>query len=66
MEVVILVPPEPPTTILTWLFLLKMMVGHMEDSGLLPVKKNVADVYDGKVERNMSAVTVTFGLMRIR
>lgn len=35
-EVVIFVPPEPPTTILTLLFLSKRMVGHIEDIGLFP------------------------------
>lgn len=37
IEVVIFVPPEPPTTILTLLFLSKRMVGHMEDIGLFPL-----------------------------
>lgn len=36
VAVVIFVPPDAPTTILTRLSLSKMMVGHMEDSGLFP------------------------------
>lgn len=36
VDVVIFVPPEAPTTILTLLCLSQMMVGHMEESGLLP------------------------------
>lgn len=39
VAVVILVPPDAPTTILTWLCLSKMMVGHMEDNGLLPATR---------------------------
>lgn len=33
---VIFVPPDAPTTIFTLLSLSKMIVGHMEDSGLFP------------------------------
>lgn len=36
IEVVIFVPPEPPTTILTLLFLSRRMVGHIDDIGLFP------------------------------
>lgn len=36
VAVVILVPPDAPTTILTRFSLSKMIVGHMDDSGLLP------------------------------
>lgn len=36
VAVVIFVPPEAPTTILTLLCLSKIMVGHIEDRGLLP------------------------------
>lgn len=32
----IFVPPDAPTTIFTLFSLSKMIVGHMEDSGLLP------------------------------
>lgn len=41
---VIFVPPDAPTTIFTLFSLSKMIVGHMEDSGLLPAtdKHNVA------------------------
>ncbi len=44
VAVVIFVPPDAPTTIFTLLSLSKMIVGHMEDSGLLPAKdkQNVA------------------------
>lgn len=40
VAVVIFVPPDAPTTILTRLFLSKMMVGHIEDSGLLPATRD--------------------------
>ena len=40
IEVVIFVPPEPPTTIFTWLFLSKRMVGHMDDIGVFPFESN--------------------------
>lgn len=36
VAVVIFVPPDAPTTIFTLLSLSKMIVGHMEDSGLFP------------------------------
>lgn len=36
VAVVIFVPPEAPTTIFTLLCLSKMIVGHIEDRGLLP------------------------------
>lgn len=36
VAVVIFVPPDAPTTIFTWFSLSNMIVGHMEDSGLLP------------------------------
>lgn len=36
VAVMIFVPPEAPTTILTLLCLSQMMVGHMDESGLLP------------------------------
>lgn len=39
-EVVIFVPPEPPTTILILWFLSKMIAGHMEDIGLFPLRVN--------------------------
>lgn len=39
MEVVIFVPPEPPTAILMFLSLSNTRVGHMEDKGLFPIKK---------------------------
>lgn len=39
MEVVIFVPPEPPTAIFTFPFLSNRRVGHMEDKGLFPLKK---------------------------
>lgn len=39
VAVVIFVPPEAPTTILTLLYLSKMIVGHIEDKGLLPRSK---------------------------
>lgn len=44
VAVVIFVPPDAPTTIFTLFSLSKMIVGHMEDSGLLPAtdKQNVA------------------------
>lgn len=40
VAVVIFVPPDAPTTIFTLLSLSKMIVGHMEDSGLLPATHN--------------------------
>lgn len=43
-EVVIFVPPEPPTTIFTFPFS-NMRVGHMEDKGLFPLKENVCEVH---------------------
>lgn len=42
---VIFVPPEAPTTIFTRLSLSKMIVGHMEESGLLPTT-NEQNHYD--------------------
>lgn len=40
--VVIFVPPEPPTTILTLLFLSSRMAGHIEDMGLLSEQRREA------------------------
>lgn len=42
VAVVIFVPPEPPTTILTSLLpLSKRMTGHIEDKGLLPGERQL-------------------------
>jgi len=39
VAVVIFVPPEAPTTILTLLSLSNIIVGHIDESGLLPFQK---------------------------
>jgi len=50
VAVVIFVPPEAPTTILTLLSLSNIIVGHIDESGLLPFQKKKSSMHMSSLE----------------